>query len=63
MITTWHQKPLRESWSLKQHEKYLLNDRDELCDHYRLNKSDLIKYLIKKDIYNLKNINSHLIQK
>ena len=63
MISTWHQKPLRESWSLKQHEKYLLNDRDELCDHYRLNKSDLIKYLIKKDIYNLKNINSHLIQK
>ena len=63
MITTWHQKPLRESWSLKQHEKYLLNDRDELCDHYRLNKSDLIKYLIKKDIYNLKNLNNHLIQK
>ena len=63
MISTWHQRPLRESWSLKQHEKYLLNDRDELCDHYRLNKSDLIKYLIKKDIYNLKNINSHLIQK
>jgi len=63
MISTWHQKPLRESWSLKQHEKYLLNDRDELCDHYRLNKSDLIKYLIKKDIYNLKNLNSHLIQK
>ena len=63
MISTWHQKPLRESWSLKQHEKYLLNDRDQLCDHYRLNKSDLIKYLIKKDIYNLKNINSHLIQK
>ena len=63
MITTWHQRPLRESWSLKQHEKYLLNDRDELCDHYRLNKSDLIKYLIKKDIYNLKNLNSHLIQK
>ena len=63
MISTWHQKPLRESWSLKQHEKHLLNDRDELCDHYRLNKSDLIKYLIKKDIYNLKNLNSHLIQK
>ena len=63
MISTWHQKPLRESWSLKQHEKYLLNDRDQLCDHYRLNKSDLIKYLIKKDIYNLKNLNSHLIQK
>ena len=63
MISTWHQKPLRESWSLKQHEKYLLNDRDELCNHYRLNKSDLIKFLIKKDIYNLKNLNSHLIQK
>ena len=63
MIITLQQKPLRESWSLKQHEKYLLNDRDELCNHYRLNKSDLIKFLIKKDIYNLKNLNSHLIQK
>ena len=63
MITTWHQKPLRESWSVKQHEKYIYNDRDELCDHYRLNKSDLIKFLIKKEKYNLKNLNSHLIQK
>ena len=63
MISTWHQRPLRESWSVKQHEKYIYDDRDKLCNHYRLNKSDLIKYLIKKDIYNLKNINSHLIQK
>ena len=63
MISILNQKPLRESWSVKQHEKYIYNDRDELCDHYRLNKSDLIKFLIKKEKYNLKNLNSHLIQK
>ena len=62
MITTWHQKPIRESWSLKQHEKYLLEDRDELCSHYGLNKSDLLKFLIKKETYTLKNINSNLIR-
>lgn len=62
MITTWHQKPLRESWSLKQHEKYLLSDRDQLCNHYRLNKSDLLKFLIKKETFNLKNNTSNLIR-
>jgi len=62
MITTWHRKPIRESWSLKQHEKYLLEDRDELCSHYRLNKSDLLKFLIKKETYTLKNINSNPIR-
>ena len=62
MIITLQQKPLRESWSLKQHEKYLLNDRDELCNHYRLNKSDLPKFLIKKETFNIKNNTSNLIR-
>ena len=26
-----------------------MDTRDKLCEHYRLNKSDLIKYLIKKE--------------
>ena len=26
-----------------------MKSRDALCAHYRLNKSDLIKYLIKKE--------------
>ena len=34
--------------------------RDRLCAHYRLNKSDLVKYLIKKEEYNLKNPNGML---
>ena len=62
MIITLQQKPLRESWSLKQHEKSLLNDRDELCNHYRLNKSDLLKFLIKKETFNIKNNASNLIR-
>lgn len=31
--------------------------RDRLCIHYKLNKSDLIKYLIKKEEYTLKKPN------
>ena len=42
-------KPLRESISFKLHEKHIMDTRDKLCEHYRLNKSDLIKYLIKKE--------------
>jgi hypothetical protein len=26
-----------------------MDTRDKLCEHYRLNKSDLVKYLIKKE--------------
>jgi hypothetical protein len=48
-------KPLRDQVSFKQHELYILDIRDRLCTHYRLNKSDLIKYLIKKEEYTLKN--------
>lgn len=50
-------KPLRDQVSFKQHELYILDIRDRLCAHYRLNKSDLIKYLIKKEEYTLKNPN------
>ena len=46
-------KPLREQIAYKQHEAHTMKSRDALCAHYRLNKSDLIKYLIKKSI-NLK---------
>ena len=42
-------RPLRESISFKLHEKHIMDTRDKLCEHYRLNKSDLIKYLIKKE--------------
>jgi hypothetical protein len=27
-----------------------MKSRDALCAHYRLNKSDLVKYLIKKEV-------------
>lgn len=50
-----HIKPLRESLSFKRNEIHLLESRDALCKHYRLNKSDLVKYLIKKESFNLKN--------
>jgi hypothetical protein len=53
-------KPLRDQISFKQHEFYILEMRDRLCAHYRLNKSDLVKYLIKKEEYALKNPNGML---
>jgi hypothetical protein len=37
-----------------------MDARDRLCEHYRLNKSDLVKYLIKKEEYALKNPNGML---
>jgi len=46
-------KPLREQLSFKQREAPLLEARDRLGAHYRLNKSDLVKYLIKKEIATL----------
>ena len=42
-------KALRDQVSYKQHEDYIREIRDQLCSHYRLNKSDLVKYLIKKE--------------
>jgi len=47
-------KPLREQISYKQNEAYLIEARDRLCAHYKLNKSDLVKYLIKKEDFNLR---------
>ena len=42
---------IREIVSYKQHENYIRGIRDQLCSHYRLNKSDLVKYLIRKEEY------------
>lgn len=44
---------IREIVSYKQHEDYIRDIRDRLCLHYRLNKSDLVKYLIRKEEYAL----------
>ena len=49
MTFPFQYRPLRESISFKQHEKHIMDTRDKLCEHYRLNKSDLVKYLIKKE--------------
>ena len=46
-------KPLRDQISYKQNEAHLLEARDRLCSHNKLNKSDLVKYLIKKEIATL----------
>jgi len=59
MITT--KKSIRESISYKKNEEHILDSRDELCRHYRLGKSDLVKYLIKKESFNLKNIHRTII--
>ena len=50
MTLPFSYKPLREQISFKQHEAHILKSRDALCAHYRLNKSDLVKYLIKKEV-------------
>lgn len=47
-------KPLRDQVSYKQHEAHIMDVRDRLCAHYKLNKSDLFKYLVRKEDYNLK---------
>ena len=46
--------PIREQIFFKQHENYIRVIRDRLCTHYKLNKSDLVKYLIKKEELALK---------
>ena len=53
-------KPLRQQISYKQHEAHILEAQNRLCAHYRLNKSDLVKYLIRKEEFNLKNPNGIL---
>jgi len=37
-----------------------MDSRDRLCAHYKLNKSDLVKYLIKKEEFNLRKPNGLL---
>lgn len=49
-----HQKPHRETLSFKRNELHIMDSRDELCKYYKLNKSDLVKYLIRKEEYALK---------
>ena len=46
-------RKIREIVSYKQHEDYIRDIRDQLCAHYRLNKSDLVKYLIRKEEHTL----------
>ena len=45
---------MRESVSFKKNEEHIRTSRDKLCKYYKLNKSDLYKYLILKD--------SHLLE-
>ena len=54
-------RPIRTTMSFKQHERYLLDIRDELCQHYRLDKSNLLKFLLKKDYHQLKNTHQTLL--
>ena len=48
-------RPIRTTLSFKQNEQHLLDVRDQLCKHYRLNKSDLTKFLYRKEFNALKN--------
>lgn len=40
---------IREQVSFKQREEHIRESWNYLCGHYRLNKSDLVKFLIKKE--------------
>jgi len=60
MTYPFHFKPLRDHISYKQHEAHIMDARDRLCEHYRLNKSDLVKYLIKKEDFELRKPNGLL---
>ncbi len=40
---------IREQVSFKQREEHIRDSWTYLCDHYQLNKSDLVKFLIKKE--------------
>ena len=54
-------KSHRESVSFKKTELHLIDSRDALCRHYQLGKSDLVKFLIKKEEHTIKNFHSTLI--
>ena len=40
---------IRDQVSFKQREQHIRDAWDFLCAHYHLNKSDLVKFLIKKE--------------
>lgn len=42
---------IRDQVSFKQREQHIRAAWDTLCTHYNLNKSDLVKFLIKKEEY------------
>jgi len=42
---------IRDQVSFKQRELHIRHSWDALCTHYNLNKSDLVKFLIKKEEY------------
>ena len=56
----FQQKPIVVSLSFKRNEHHIIEYRDQLCNHYKLNESDLIKYLIKKEINQIQNRNNPL---
>ena len=45
---------IREQVSFKQREEHIRDSWSNLCAHYNLNKSDLVKFLIKKEEYFLR---------
>ena len=45
---------IREQVSFKQREEHIRESWSNLCAHYNLNKSDLVKFLIKKEDYFLR---------
>ena len=45
---------IREQVSFKLREEYIKGIWIKLCEHHKLNKSDLIKFLIKKEEYSLR---------
>ena len=45
---------IREQVSFKQREEHIRESWNFLCSHYNLNKSDLVKFLIKKEEFFLR---------
>jgi len=45
---------IREQVSFKQREEHIRDSWNFLCSHYHLNKSDLVKFLIKKEEFFLR---------
>ena len=45
---------IREQVSFKQREEHIRESWNFLCSHYHLNKSDLVKFLIKKEEFFLR---------